>query len=791
MAIKRRRGQIRTKNTATANEKITTKTDFAKFKKYYVYFLLVVLAGLPFIVGKYIEFNTAGPFDSGSYVYSAQRIANGAKLFVDEMPSAQPMTLLINFIGVKLFGFSETGPIFMQALLQLAAFAMMFIAIRKMYGLLPAIVSVVLASVYLSAPLVAKFGNVKEQFMVSFMVITASCFILRQLGGKWWWSLLTGAFAVNIYYFKQTGVSVIVALLLYMLVSVIIIQRKWRLAACDFLLILAGACVGLLPLYIFYSWQNVTPYLLKTVPAYTLINLLKLIVIAAGLYVLVRLAMYLEVVKHLKKIRQVRRSIWLAAIIAIAVVFVPCAYFYHTLVIVDVELLSDGVARQVEDVQKQGYMNYHNPEQVAAELKAIENLGYMDYYKSLSKRDISLKRGGELNSYFFSIALVKYPKMIVGYPLNIIKSTYDRFATILAKAIGTEGYIGASRQTLDLKEQSKKVFGFYRALKLPISMAATSLIAGVIVLILRVLRKKKQTTISDHLVFFMAIWWVLDMLFVWISPRSYEQYYLPLIASASVLAAYICSFYSTKLIAAKSKFPWYGAGALTVIIMLAMTWQIFFGLIKSPHTGREYDKADSSRKGYAQALKRVADSKDGKIGPWEKVAAYINERTDEDDTIYVWGWYPGIYVKAQRLSTAKKAFESEMHVRPPEILEKTNARLVRSFEKNPPKYIVDSRKSHFPWNRPPLELWPAGRGGLIPNQKPIVERFNKDYSKMLADQIGDDEAARYHAMSAFREFVMDNYEIAEPNHYYNTNRGYAHKLFGIHRVFKLKQQQVK
>ena len=40
--------------------------------------LVLVLAGIPFSLGKYFEFGTPGAFDSGSYVYSAARILSGA-----------------------------------------------------------------------------------------------------------------------------------------------------------------------------------------------------------------------------------------------------------------------------------------------------------------------------------------------------------------------------------------------------------------------------------------------------------------------------------------------------------------------------------------------------------------------------------------------------------------------------------------------------------------------------------------------------------------------------------------
>ncbi|MCK5272975.1 MAG: hypothetical protein KAJ52_10360, partial [Sedimentisphaerales bacterium] len=127
----------------------------------------VILAAIPFAYGKYLEFNTNGAFDGGLNVYSAQSIVNGRQLDVDVFPSARPATLLVNVVGVALFGYSEFGPKLIQMLMQLAGLGLMFYTLRKLYGNLPAAVALVLAAFYLSCPPFAKFGNVKEQFMVA------------------------------------------------------------------------------------------------------------------------------------------------------------------------------------------------------------------------------------------------------------------------------------------------------------------------------------------------------------------------------------------------------------------------------------------------------------------------------------------------------------------------------------------------------------------------------------------------------------------------------------------------
>ena len=47
--------------------------------------LVVLLAGIPFALGRYFEFNYPDPFDSAANVYSAQHILNGAEIGVDEI----------------------------------------------------------------------------------------------------------------------------------------------------------------------------------------------------------------------------------------------------------------------------------------------------------------------------------------------------------------------------------------------------------------------------------------------------------------------------------------------------------------------------------------------------------------------------------------------------------------------------------------------------------------------------------------------------------------------------------
>lgn len=149
------------------------------------------------------------------------------------------------------------------------------------------------------------------------------------------------------------------------------------------------------------------------------------------------------------------------------------------------------------------------------------------------------------------------------------------------------------------------------------------------------------------------------------------------------------------------------------------------------------------------------------------VGEHIRTHSNEDDTMYVWGWMPGIYVQAQRLAPVPKAFESDMHVKSPQLLKRQIDGIVKQMEGTPPKFIVDSRKRHFPNDRPPLELWPIvppkmfgnEKGRFLGNIPQEVATFDTAWSKFLESQIEPDEAKRYEAMKPFRDFVMNDYRI--------------------------------
>lgn len=673
----------RKKKTATARASSSTPWLTDGRRRALVVIALVVFAGIPFALGKYFELKQPDPFDSGSYVYSAQHVLSGARVGYEEKPSAQAGTLLVNMLGVTISGFNETGSKVLQGLFQAAALAFMFFTIRRLFGSLAAVIGVVVASVYLSAPVVAKFGNVKEQFMIALMIMGICSFIRYHLGGRRWWLLLTGALLVGGPLFKQTGVSAIAAVGLFTLVQPVLHRYGWKRAGVDILLLVAGAAITLTPICLWYASMDTPlhywPYSFALSPVFKLVG-------------------------------------------------VEMGYVADT-----------GQARQPAKSDAEG----------------------------ISASD----------------------------PKPDARATQDD--SLILRLLPT--YVSESWRLLGPEERAealRRVFRYYRVLILPIALALGAIVARIVVL-LRARRMKPQAQTADdpgRFVLLFAIWWFLDMAFCCISPHSYEQYYLPLNASSAVLSSYLVGLFAYKLHAGYDRTRWTVLGLLGLLTMIILSWHIFFGLTWWPYNGGPATDRRTGQptrvKGYVQKWEEV--SEDGPQG-WALIGEMIQKDSQPTDTIYVWGWFPGIYVQAQRMSPTPKAFEGMMHMLPPEQLTERVQEILHAFGKNPPKFIVDTRKVHFPLTRPPLELWPNITNGLAmlanrptdrnqlwqtllrafdvrpedltregflrPERADSVRRYDVAYGSALSRAMDPAEARRYEAMQPLRRYVMDNYQI--------------------------------
>jgi uncharacterized membrane protein YhaH (DUF805 family) len=316
---------------------------------------------------------------------------------------------------------------------------------------------------------------------------------------------------------------------------------------------------------------------------------------------------------------------------------------------------------------------------------------------------------------------------------------------------------------------------------------------------------------GQSFVLLFALWWLLDMSFCFISPHSYEQYYLPLNASGAMLGSYLVGLYAYRLRVDRDRARWRVLGLAGLLVMIILSWHIFFGVTRSPHTGARQAKP---YRGYLQKWEEIRGRPRyppeflAKYIPqyhvrsqadeyaWLFTAEYIRERSQPNDTVYVWGWFSGINVEAQRFSPAPKAFEGTMHTLTPEKLQKRIQEILAAFERQPPKFIVDARKIHFPNNRPPLELWPTfftaevSKGAsFLPTDDATVKTYDRVWMEFLRRNCGADEARRYEALAPLRKYIRENYRVAEPRGYVAAQfpsfglPTQAHELFELQTVF--------
>jgi hypothetical protein len=357
----------------------------------------------------------------------------------------------------------------------------------------------------------------------------------------------------------------------------------------------------------------------------------------------------------------------------------------------------------------------------------------------------------DVQSYLGGLFFVRIPQ---GVALRVV-SFWNR---ILTTAGAESAYIVGSRRMFSLSRQAPIVLRYYASLSLPVAASLVSILWAFGVWCLRILRKKRPSDLQDRLVWLLMMWWMLDMGFAWISPHSYEQYYLPLCASGAMLGGYAVWNFVSRLESSSLRAPYLLGAAAVLIVMIGMIWPLVFGYKTSAYSGQPYGRR---WRGYVQFH---AQARSGP-GAWQKIGDYIRRNTKETDRIYVWGWYPGIYVQAQRMAPVPRAFEAEMHTPSPGAIAGRGRVLLERFEQDPPAVIVDTRKQHF--DRPPLELWPVlqiRQGGqtrvaFAPHDPEVIASYEKTFRALLEKQYGSQEAGRFDAMKPLRDYVMTHYRI--------------------------------
>jgi 4-amino-4-deoxy-L-arabinose transferase-like glycosyltransferase len=380
----------------------------------------------------------------------------------------------------------------------------------------------------------------------------------------------------------------------------------------------------------------------------------------------------------------------------------------------------------------------------ATGISALSAIGLYLFLQPLVKNKTWACAIKELLVIVVGLMLAMMPVCIWLANTNVSREYYPYWFVLKLFFINNRGLVGdyilRSHRIYPFANQLESVLRHYYVLGVTISLAMSAISLRFARFIWSNKSKKVGPLTCERFVLLFAIWWMLDMAFVWISPRSYWHYYLPLNASAAVLSGYVFALYYNRADKSPRKRRWRNIGLIGIICMAAFSWNIL----------------DDYGDQFLDTVKRqIADSKE----PWQLVGRYIREHSSRDDKIYVWGWMPGIYIEAQRFSPTARACSSEMQSVSSRKLSLMVTQVLSSFEKDKPKFIVDTYKIHFPWDRPELELWPFTESGPLPRSEKQIQAYDEKHHRILKDTFGQDEVAKYESLKPFREFIMKHYEI--------------------------------
>ena len=113
--------------------------------------------------------------DGGFFLYVGKAIKSGAKLYVDIWDSKGPMIFWINALGVG-SDYSRWGVFFIQLCFQTTALFIAYWVIKRLYGILPALGTVLIGTLLLN--LVIGPGNSTEEYSLLFTWVAIAALVL-------------------------------------------------------------------------------------------------------------------------------------------------------------------------------------------------------------------------------------------------------------------------------------------------------------------------------------------------------------------------------------------------------------------------------------------------------------------------------------------------------------------------------------------------------------------------------------------------------------------------------------
>lgn len=181
--------------------------------------------------------------DNGYYLYIGQQIVAGKIPYVDMWESKPPGIFYVNALGLWLARGSRWGVWSLEFAALFSAALISYFALRKIYGLLPALLATLVWLWGLSP--VLQSGNLTEEYSLPFNFLAVLCFwlSLQQPARRWPLFIIGLTFAAS-FSFRANNTGVHIALVLAWVVSGCL-QKDWRVLFHRLLWSGLGVLIGL------------------------------------------------------------------------------------------------------------------------------------------------------------------------------------------------------------------------------------------------------------------------------------------------------------------------------------------------------------------------------------------------------------------------------------------------------------------------------------------------------------------------------------------------------------------
>jgi len=222
---------------------------------------IVLLALLAFLVAVLIPFSPSyfpvPTRDTGLFLYAGKIIRQGGLPYLDIWDQKPPLIFYINAFGLALGGGSAEGVYWLKVALLLVGAAIGFRAMRRSFGVLPALFGTLVWMSY--RPVLTKEGNIAEEYALPLQLAALSLVVSAGKGRDEWKSwLIAGGLGGLAFLLKPTLIGAMLAAMV-ILTAPAVRAHAYRQAARAILVFIGGMATPIVASILIASAQGYLP----------------------------------------------------------------------------------------------------------------------------------------------------------------------------------------------------------------------------------------------------------------------------------------------------------------------------------------------------------------------------------------------------------------------------------------------------------------------------------------------------------------------------------------------------